>query len=350
MPLPLYNKDHDRPLSGVRHVIAVAAGKGGVGKSTVTVNLALQLKARGYAVAVMDADIYGPSLPKMLSMDKRPGKRGNMLFPAESHGIKVMSMAYFRREGEAAAVRAPVANGVIAQFIEQIEWGDLDYLLVDFPPGTGDVQLTLAQKIAFSGAVMVTTPQQVSVIDVRKAIDLFRQMHVPILGVVENMSFYDVNGQRSYPFGQGGGRVLADQEQIPLLSEVPIDPALSCSCDEGNPLPKGSAAEKPFALLADAVISETGEVEDTLLSLEIVGNHLEIVWNDNQKQTLSLASIQRHCPCAACQENPPLVNAQVGATAVDRVGRYAVRIKFSLGCSSGIFELTDLRALGEVHV
>ncbi|MCP5507716.1 MAG: P-loop NTPase [Chlamydiales bacterium] len=349
MPLPIYEEKTDRPLSGIRHVIAVAAGKGGVGKSTVAINLALQLRAKGHRVGILDADLYGPSVPKMLPVDKRPGKRGNMLLPAESHGIKVMSMAYFRREGEAAAVRAPVANSIIGQFIEQIEWGDLEYLIVDFPPGTGDVQITLAQKIAFTGAVMVTMPQQVSVIDVRKAIDLFRQVHIPILGIVENMSYFEEGGSRSYPFGKGGGAALAAVERVPLLAEIPLDPAVSQACDAGEPLCADAPSYPSFARLSDRVTTTINNSIDAPLAVAIEGSVLQIIWEDQQKQRIPLDQLQRHCPCAACQSTPPVVDPHVGAVDIDHVGRYAVRIAFDSGCSSGIFELADLRSMGGFH-
>src|ERR1700733_7400327 len=210
MPLPILQQN-TLPRPRYKKAIAIAAGKGGVGKSTVTVNLALALKQKGYRVGVLDADVYGPSLRRMLPEDKLPQQIGERFIPAQSMGIQVISLAYFRRENEAAAVRAPIANAIVTQFIEQVEWEELDYLLVDFPPGTGDIQLTLGQKASLSGAILVTTPQEVALLDVRKAMHLFHQLHIPILGVLENMSYYynSAIGEKVYLFGKDGGRRLA---------------------------------------------------------------------------------------------------------------------------------------------
>lgn len=244
MPLPIYqsqNRDSassPHALSGVKAVLAVAAGKGGVGKSSVTVNLALALKALGYQIGIMDTDIYGPSIRKMLAEDRLPSQEGSLIQPALCHGIKMISMAYFRKEHEAAAVRAPIANGLIAHFIKNVAWGDLDFLLVDYPPGTGDVQLTLSQQAHLLGAVMVTTPQEVALIDVRKAMSLFEQVKVPILGIIENMSYLQIEekGEPVYPFGRGGGERLAAQTGSLFLGQIPLDPLL-CACgDQGQSL------------------------------------------------------------------------------------------------------------------
>jgi ATP-binding protein involved in chromosome partitioning len=242
MPLPLYQKkslpSDLNPLASVQAVVAIAAGKGGVGKSSVTVNLGLALQAQGYRVGIMDTDIYGPSIRKMLPEDRLPTQKGPLIQPALCRGIKMISMAYFRKEGEATAVRAPIANGLISHFIKNVQWGALDFLLVDFPPGTGDVQLTLSQQAHLLGAIMVTTPQEVALLDVRKAISLFEQVRVPIMGIVENMSYYQPSDQAEpvYLFGRGGGERLASEAGAPFLGSIPLDP-LVCSCgDQGQSL------------------------------------------------------------------------------------------------------------------
>ncbi len=244
MPLPLYqDQDKNRAtpmhsLAEIRFILAIAAGKGGVGKSSVTVNLGLALKAAGYQVGIMDTDIYGPSIRKMLPEDRLPTQKGTLIQPALCRGIKMISMAYFRKEHEAAAVRAPIANGLISHFIKNVQWGALDFLLVDFPPGTGDVQLTLSQQSHLFGALMVTTPQEVALLDVRKAMSLFEQVKVPIIGIIENMSYYqpENQGEPLYLFGRGGGERLANQAGIPFLGQIPLDPIL-CSCgDQGQSL------------------------------------------------------------------------------------------------------------------
>lgn len=246
MPLPMYQKGSDamkkdRP----KNIIAIAAGKGGVGKSSVTTYLAHALRQEGHSVGILDADIYGPSIRQMLPEDKLPGKKGDKLVPAVSRGICTLSMAYFRKENEAAAVRAPIANSVITQFIEGVEWGPLDYLMIDFPPGTGDIQLTLAQKAHLSGALMVTTPQNVALLDVRKALNLFHQVNVPVLGIIENMSYYyhEKTDEKIAIFGEGGGKRLASECNLPYFGQIPIDPALCESGDRGSPLPDGRTAE-----------------------------------------------------------------------------------------------------------
>lgn len=241
MPIPMY-KAKEKPTqvqTEIKHLVAIAAGKGGVGKSTVAVNLGLALQSLGMKVGIFDADIYGPSVRKMLPEDHPPSQQGALLIPAICYGgVRMMSMAYFRKEKEAAVIRAPIANGIIMQFIQNTAWGNLDYLLIDFPPGTGDIQLTLSQQANLHGALMVTTPQEVAVMDVRKAMDLFEKVHLPVVGIVENMSYYKEHaaGQKQYLFGKGGGQKLAKASGVPFLGEIPIDPEI-CKCgDLGTPL------------------------------------------------------------------------------------------------------------------
>lgn len=262
MPLKMYTPHEGSTASSTRSVIAIAAGKGGVGKSTVTVNLGLALKQLGYKVGIMDTDIYGPSVRKMLPEDRMPLQRGSVIIPALCDGIKMISMAYFRKEHEAAVVRAPIANGIISQFIKNVDWGTLDYLLIDFPPGTGDVQLTLSQQANLTGALMVTTPQEVAVMDVRKAMHMFAQVKVPLIGVVENMSYYrhPKDGEIMHLFGQGGGERLARESGIPFLGAIPIDPELSRCGDLGRSLfaetEPGNSAQKAFLTIAENTLSQ----------------------------------------------------------------------------------------------
>lgn len=250
MPLKMFQPPEQNRSHALKaaHIVAIAAGKGGVGKSSVTVNLALALRQAGYSVGLMDSDIYGPSIRRMLPEVQPPSQKGDRIYPAICHaGIRMISMAFFRRENEAAAVRAPIANGVIAQFINNVEWGPLDYLLIDFPPGTGDIQLTLAQQAHLTGALMVTTPQEVSLMDVRKAVHLFEQLNVPIVGIVENMSYYQhpATSEKIYIFGKGGGERLASEVGAPFLGCIPIDPEV-CRCgDEGRSLLNEQHASSP---------------------------------------------------------------------------------------------------------
>ena len=215
-------------LAGVRRVVAVAAGKGGVGKSTLALNLALNLSKKGWRVGLMDADLYGPSLRKMLPEEVPPSQHPQVqdrIIPAQSGGIKMISMAYFIADGDPASVRAPIANGIIKQFIHLVEWGDLDFLLIDFPPGTGDIQLTLMQEGCLSGAIVVTTPQEIALLDVTKAVAMFRHMQVPLIGLVENMSHYlDSRGTEGLSFWSGWRGALCPTKR-PLLSRTGPDRA-----------------------------------------------------------------------------------------------------------------------------
>lgn len=282
MPLQMYKAAP--PLASIKSIIAIAAGKGGVGKSSVTVNLALALKAQGYAVGIMDTDIYGPSIRKMLPEDRLPSQKGEIIQPALCAGIKMISMAYFRKEHEATAVRAPIANGLISHFIKNVAWGELDFLLIDFPPGTGDIQLTLGQKAHLTGAIMVTTPQEVALLDVKKAMYLFDQVKVPILGIVENMSYYLAPESEDpiYLFGKGGGERLARETGYPFLGQIPIDPLL-CSCgDKGESLfaldPEGKLGiTRSFIQLAGQVISHVDALKSQMDSTLA---HVELIWKE----------------------------------------------------------------------
>jgi len=229
-------KPSKKSLQDVRHVIAVLGGKGGVGKSTVTVNLALALKKQGKRVGILDADVYGPSIRQLLGDETFPTRAGDQIAPGVTKGIRVISTAFFDSKQLSSVVRAPIANQIIEQFLSQISWGELDVLLVDFPPGTGDIQITLMQKARLSGAVIVTTPQEVALLDVRKSIEMCQLMEVPVLGVVENMSFFIHDQERYALFGEGGGKWLANEFDIPLLGQIPIDPEISRTGDEGRSL------------------------------------------------------------------------------------------------------------------
>lgn len=280
MPLKIFQPKENRSNSTIKAIIGIAAGKGGVGKSTVTVNLALALKNLGLNIGLLDSDIYGPSLRHMLPEDRMPAQQGDRLIPALCRGIRLISMAYFRPTQEAAAVRAPIANGLVTQFIRNVDWGELDYLLIDFPPGTGDVQLTLCQQANLTGAVMVTTPQQVALLDVRKAMHLFEQVNIPILGIVENMSYYQQapNDPPQYLFGKGGGERLALEKGVPFLGSIPIDPVISQCGDEGISLfdHKASSSAEAFKRFAEQVVEHTRliQTQDRCLT------HFELAWKE----------------------------------------------------------------------
>jgi ATP-binding protein involved in chromosome partitioning len=227
-------------LPGVKNILAVAAGKGGVGKSTVATNLAAALHLDGARVGLLDADIYGPSLPQMLGDPEVAAGAdvGNKITPAVHHGMRVISVGFFVERGGAVIWRGPMVHKLLQQFLEDVAWGDLDYLVVDLPPGTGDAQLSLSQLIPITGAVMVTTPQEVSVIDVEKAVAMWKRVEVPVLGVVENMSYYlcPSCGHREEIFARGGGRTLAAKENVPFLGEIPLHISVRGGGDAGKPI------------------------------------------------------------------------------------------------------------------
>jgi ATP-binding protein involved in chromosome partitioning len=226
-------------VPGVKHIIAVASGKGGVGKSTTAVNLALGLAANGIATGLLDADIYGPSMPRMLGVKEKPESiDGKMLKPIERYGIRTMSIGYIVAEDTPMIWRGPMVSSALEQMLRDVQWGELDVLVVDMPPGTGDAQLTLAQRVALSGAVIVSTPQDIALIDARKGLAMFRKVAVPVLGIVENMSYFlcPKCGERSEIFGHGGAREEADKLGVPFLGEIPLHLDIRTTSDEGNPI------------------------------------------------------------------------------------------------------------------
>lgn len=247
-------------LPGVKKIVAVASGKGGVGKSTVAVNLALALKASGFRVGLLDADIYGPSLPTMLGTDEGPEAVGeNAILPVESHGLQCISMGLLVPPGQAVVWRGPMVMAAIRQFLKDVRWDDLDYLVVDMPPGTGDAQLTLVQQVPVDGVVMVTTPQELALADVRRGIQMFAKVGVPVVGVIENMSrFVCPDTGKSYAiFGEGGGARVAAEFGVPLLGEVPIDPATREGGDAGTPvMEQGDGPTREAFLALAAQVSE----------------------------------------------------------------------------------------------
>jgi len=241
-------------IPGVRNVVAVASGKGGVGKSTTALNLALSLSRTGARVGIMDADVYGPSLPLLTGVNGRPRTTGDRrILPLEGHGLKLMSMGFFLTEDSPVIWRGPMVHGLVKQFLTDVDWGQLDYLVVDLPPGTGDAVLTLTQMAPLSGAVIVTTANDLSLIDARKGLQMFNKVNVPILGIIENMSYFtppDLPDRKYYIFGQGGGRRVADELGVPFLGEVPIDPRMAEYGDSGRPIVEAepaSASARAFA-------------------------------------------------------------------------------------------------------
>ena len=245
-------------IPGVKRVIAVSSGKGGVGKSTVAANLAVALRLNGATVGLLDADIYGPNIPMIIGARKQPEQRDGKIVPAEGHGVKVISMAFFVPEETAVVWRGPMVHTAIQQFFRDVLWGELDYLLIDLPPGTGDAQLTISQLVPLTGAITVTTPQEVALYDVRKGIMMFQKVNVPLLGVIENMSYFVCGhcGERTEIFSTGGGERAAEKFGVPFLGRIPIDPAIRAGGDSGTPImiaDPASPQSKAFKEIATAL-------------------------------------------------------------------------------------------------
>ncbi len=260
-------KENDRLLAGVRNIIAVSSGKGGVGKTTIAVNLAIAVAKKGYSVGLLDADVFGPSVPKMINAEKyRPEvKRKNdidYIIPLEKFDMKILSTGFFIDPADAVVWRGPMASNFLKQMMAQGEWGTLDFLFVDLPPGTSDIHLTLVQEVAVTGAIVVTTPQEVALADAIKGISMFRstKINVPVLGLVENMSWFtpaELPGNKYYIFGKEGGKKLAEKMKVPLLGQIPLVQSICEGSDNGNPAVLGDAiSSQAFIALADELIEK----------------------------------------------------------------------------------------------
>ncbi len=249
-------------IPGIKHIIAVASGKGGVGKSTLSSNLAVSLAKKGLKVGLCDCDLYGPSTGQMFGTNQQPmANEKDEIIPIEAHGVKLMSMSFLVGDDSPVIVRGPLATRYTQQFLRQVEWGQLDYLILDLPPGTGDIQLTIVQTVALDGAVIVTTPQEVALIDARKAVTMFAKVNVNILGVVENMAWFECDHGEKYPiFGEGGGVREAERLKVPLLGQIPLDITTRKCADEGTPvsiLPTAkSSASKAYADTANMLLKQ----------------------------------------------------------------------------------------------
>jgi ATP-binding protein involved in chromosome partitioning len=356
----------------VRNALAVASGKGGVGKSTVATNLALALAQTGAKVGLMDADVYGPSVPIMLGgVSERPQAAGQQGWfkPVERHGVKFVSMGLFTGRDTPVIWRGPMATKLIQQFLGQVDWGELDYLLVDLPPGTGDVQLTLVQSAPLVGAVIVTTPQEVAVGITMRGLRMFEQVHVPILGIVENMSGFVCEhcGHTTQVFSKGGGRRAAEDLGVPFLGEIPLDAAIAAAGDAGRPVVAdelvagGSASARAFLDVAgrlaqqiSIVNAETESVRHRPAEVQLLEEGaVRIAWSDGHESRLPLRPLRLACPCALCVDemtgeprlDPATVPKDVKALEFRAVGRYAIQFIWSDGHNSGIYTYDRLRSL-----
>ncbi len=261
-------------LPRVKYCIAIASGKGGVGKSTTTVNLALALQKSGAKVGIMDVDVYGPSLPLLMGIHQQPqATPEKKILPLEKDGLRLMSLGFFLEENSPVIWRGPMATGMVSQFITDVVWGELDYLIIDMPPGTGDVALTLTQQVPLTGAVIVTTSNDLSTVDARRGLAMFQKVDVPVIGVVENMSYFtppELPDKKYYIFGQGGGQRIADTLGVDFLGEVPIDPRVAEGGDRGRPIvvdhPESDTA-KAFSDIAQEVADRVEKLAKPSISI-----------------------------------------------------------------------------------
>ena len=390
--LPLHGPEK---LPGITHVIAVGSGKGGVGKSTVSVNLALALAQLGGRIGLVDADVLGPSIPGMLGLPTQepPMTTANQtILPAERYGIRTMSMGMLTGDDSPAILRGPMVNKYLNAFIGDVEWGTLDYLLIDLPPGTGDTQLTLAQNVPLSGAIIVTTPQDVSLKIARRGLRMFEKVHVPILGIVENMSTFTCPhcGKDTDVFRRGGGERMSKELDVGFLGSIPLDADVVTCGDAGLPIvldkPK-SAASLAYLAIATALVRQLqgtpttglkafswewsgadtgpGWMEGAVLKsgarTRAIGlrrtnpRTLSLLWEDGQQGHLDVRDLRLACPCALCVEemsgrallDPSKVRPDVAPVTLTSVGSYGITIKWSDGHSTGIYSFETLRALAE---
>ena len=381
-------------LPGIRHIIAVGSGKGGVGKSTVSVNLALALQQLGARVGIVDADILGPSVPGMLgiSTGEPPEEtpEGRMI-PVERHGLKVVSMAMLTEDDDPAVLRGPMVGKYLKLFIGGVQWGELDYLILDLPPGTGDTQLTLAQSMPLSGVVIVTTPQVVSLKIARRGLRMFEKVQVPILGIVENMRTFTCPhcGENTDIFRHGGGERMCQELGVPFLGALPLDVDVVTCGDEGLPIVVAqpqSVSAKVYVAIATALVERLHEVVAALKPFvwEWDSNEgapawmedaarpagarytpigflrrdprtLSILWEDGHRDDLDVRDLRLSCGCALCIEemsgrkllDPKTVRADVSPRQIWSVGNYAIGFDWNDGHKSGIHSFKGVRALGE---
>jgi ATP-binding protein involved in chromosome partitioning len=381
-------------LPGIRHIIAVGSGKGGVGKSTVSVNLALALQQLGARVGLVDADILGPSIPGMLGIatGEPPAMTADgKMIPAQRHGLKVVSMGMLTGDDNPAVLRGPMVGKYLKMFVGGVQWGELDYLILDLPPGTGDTQLTLAQSMPLSGVVIVTTPQAVSLKIARRGLRMFEKVQVNILGIVENMRTFTCPhcGENTDIFRHGGGEQMSQELGVPFLGALPLDIDVVICGDKGKPIvadqPK-SVSTKVYAAIATALVDQlqvavtiikpfiwkwdsnegapawiegaalpAGSQRTPIGFLRRDPRTLSILWEDGQRHDFDVRDLRLACHCALCIEemtgrkllDPKTIRSDVSPQKIVSIGNYAIRLDWSDGHNSGLYSFKDLRALGE---
>ena len=356
-------------LKGVKNIIAIASGKGGVGKSTVTVCIAEAFARAGAKVGILDVDVYGPSIPNMVGLGDHQlgGSQEGVLEPVEAHGMKIMSMGFLTNKDTPVVWRGPIASQLVQQFLGAVDWGELDYLFVDMPPGTGDIQLTLSQAVPLTGAVIVTTPQEVAYTIAEKGLRMFQQVKIPILGIIENMAGFIPPGSDEvfHIFGEGGGTAAAEEFNLPLLGKIAIKQDLREAMDKGTFVEDENIKEIASQIALQAMVVVTNEELSPFAPQEMNiandGQTLIIKWQDDIEHVLSSFHVRGMCPCAHCVDEitgerlikDGDIPANVKILESTPVGRYGVRFSFddpSPGANSGIYTFTFLRKLGEEAV
>jgi ATP-binding protein involved in chromosome partitioning len=348
-------------IAGIKHMIAIASGKGGVGKSTTAVNLALGLQAAGLKTGILDADIYGPSQPRLLGLSGRPQATGNKLQPMQAYGLKAMSMGFLVDEGTPIIWRGPMVVSALTQMLRDVDWGDLDALIIDMPPGTGDVQLTMAQQVPLSGAIIVSTPQDLALIDARKGLNMFRKVDVPVLGIIENMSYFVCPkcGERSDIFGHGGAQAEAEKLGIAFLGGVPLHMDIRATSDDGRPIVASSPEGEHARIYRDIAARAWEELQGAKGArleppkLEIVagGTELSVAFAGAKPFLLSAEMLRVMSPSAEVQGHSPdqrvtvARKRKVKIRELKPIGNYAVRIVFDDGHDTGLYVWSYLQIL-----
>jgi ATP-binding protein involved in chromosome partitioning len=384
----------DDKLPGIRHIIAIGSGKGGVGKSTVSVNLAIALQQLGARVGIVDADILGPSIPGMIGIPtgERPATtQSGKMIPAERDGLKVVSMGMLTGDDQPAVLRGPMVGKYLKMFVDGVQWGSLDYLILDLPPGTGDTQLTLAQSMPLSGVVIVTTPQAVSLKIARRGFRMFEKVQVKILGIVENMRTFTCPhcGENTDIFRHGGGEQMSEELGVPFLGALPLDADVVTCGDEGRPIVADqptSVSAKVYTTIATALVEQlnaaitvlkpfvwkwdsnegapawvegavrpAGSQKTPIGFLRLDPRTLSILWEDGHRDDFDVRDLRLACHCALCVEemsgrqllDPKTIRSDVSPREIVSIGNYAIQFNWSDGHNSGIYSFNDLRALGE---
>jgi ATP-binding protein involved in chromosome partitioning len=349
-------------IPGIKHMIAVASGKGGVGKSTVAVNLALALQANGLKAGILDADVYGPSQPRLLGLSGKPELAGpNRLRPMRAYGLEAMSMGFLVEEDTPIVWRGPMVVSALTQMLRDVAWSELDVLILDMPPGTGDIQLSMAQQVPLSGAVIVCTPQDLALLDARKGLNMFRKVDVPVLGIIENMSTFICPkcGERTDIFGHGGAQREAEKLGLPFLGGVPLDMEIRIRSDEGRPIvatdPDGPHARVFRDIAANTWAALTGEAGVRMAPPELAiaagGSELHVTFEGGEPFTLTAEMLRVMSPSAEVQGHSPEQRVTVGwkrsvkIKDLRPVGNYAVRIVFDDGHDTGLFAWPYLQTL-----